>query len=342
MELKVEIFATGQWNGMTFEIEDLNMMAAAFNSLKEVHKVPLKLGHNEEQAVTDGQPALGWVGNVWVEGQKLIAEFVDIPEVVYTAIKNKLYKHVSVELDMGVEHKGSNYTWVLSGVALLGADIPAVNTLADLTNYMSKELPFKKRVAFTAIDINKHTKEFTMNELEKAQAEVDALKAKIEANDEQTAIFAKDKVEADSKIAKFEAKEAADVIEAETAYFAKAKTNMTEKLEEMVKSEIITPAQREKFMADFKDDKSVIERLDFTLDILSEGVSNKGLDTDEHGKHIKSENKDDEGKSPDVIFSQRINELLVKDTSLTFMSARTMVMKADPELATAYHNMNDK
>lgn len=341
MELDVEIFAVGQWNGMNFETEDLNMMASSFSSLKEVHKVPLKFGHNEEQPFTDGQPALGWVEKVWVEGTKLMAKFVDIPDVVYKAIENKLYKNVSVELDMGVEHKGSQYTWVLSGVALLGADIPAVNTLADLTNYMSRdELSFKKRVAFTAINITKQTEEFSMNELEEAQAEIAALKAKNKAQDEQLATFSKEKVKDEASIAAFKAKEEADKLEAEAAYFAKAKVDMTNTLEELVKSETITPAQREKFTADFKEDKDVIERLNFTLDILKVGVEGtKGMDTDEHTKGNDMK-KDDEGKAPDEILMSRINEVREKSPSIEFTAARNIVMKADPELATAYHNMN--
>ena len=343
MDLTVEIFAIGQWNGMTFDKEDLNMMAAAFNSLKEVHKVPLKFGHNDEQPFTDGQPALGWVSEVWVDGTKLMAKFVDIPEVVYTAMQNKLYKHVSVELDMGVEHKGSYYTWVLSGVALLGADIPAVNTLADLTSYMGKnnELSFKKRVAFTAININKQTEEFDMNELEKAQAEIAALKAENEAKDEKIVNFTKDKVELESKVTEFKAKEEADAKEAEKAYFAKAKSDMVETLEVLVKSGTITPAQREKFTADFKEDKSVIERLNFTLDVLKAGEEgSKGFDKTEHGKGNEVENEEDEGKTPDEILMSRISAMQEKEPSLSFSVARNKVMKADPKLATAYVNMN--
>jgi len=340
MDLKAEIFAIGQWNGMSFEVEDLNMMAAAFNSLKEVHKVPLKFGHNDEQPFTDGQPALGWVEEVYVEGTKLMAKFVDIPEVVYTAMQNKLYKNVSVELDMGVEHKGSQYTWVLSGVALLGADIPAVNTLADLTSYMSKEeLSFKKRVAFTAININKQTEEFTMNELEKAQAEIAALNAKNEALEAQTAKFSKEKVEDDAAIAKFKADEAKREEEAEKLFFATAKTDLTTNLDALVKSQTITPAQREKFMADFKEDKGVIERLNFTLDVLSAGTEGtNGMDTNEHANNTI--NKDDEGKSPDEILMSRMKAVQEKDPKMSFSAARNLVMQADSELAKAYINMN--
>lgn len=150
--LDAEIFAVGFWNGWDFTVDDLRDIVIAFDSLKEIHKVPLKMGHNDEQPMTDGQPSLGWVENIWVAGNKLMARFSNIPEIVYKAFKQKLYKHVSIELDSGVQHKGSYYSMVLSGVALLGADIPAVNTLSDLTAFMSKDnLVFKERIAFTAI-----------------------------------------------------------------------------------------------------------------------------------------------------------------------------------------------
>lgn len=343
MDLEVEVFAVGTWNGMPFEKGDLLVIADSFNSLKEVHDVPLKFGHNDEQKMTDGQPALGWVGELFVKGEKLMAKFIDMPKIVHDAMKKKLYKHVSIELEYGVEHKGSVYDLVLSGVALLGADIPAVNTIADLTSYMSKDpLSFKKRVAFTAININKKEEDFNMGALEDAQAKIATLEAEGKAKDAKLKTFTKDKVDSDSKIAEFEAKEAKKVEDEEIAYFAKAKTDMTSKLEQMVKDEVITPAQREKFTAEYSDDKSVIERLEFTLNVLSEGAKGtKGMDTTEHGKDT-IDDKDDEGKLPDEILMTRVNVLLEKDTSLNFTSARNRVMKADPVLAEAYRDMNDQ
>ena len=342
MDLEVEIFAVGKWNGMTFDVADLEAMAASHAALKEVHDVPLKFGHNKEQPITDGQPSLGWVEEVLVKGDKLFAKFIDMPKIVYDAMKAKLYKHVSIELDMGVNHKGNSYDLVLSGVALLGADIPAVNTLADLTNYMSKneKLSFDKRVAFTAINIKQQTEEFSMNELEKAQAEIVALTAKKDALEESVINFSKGKVDSDTKIAEFEAKELADKKEAETAFFAKAKADLTTSLEDLVKSETITPAQREKFMADYKDEKGAIESMNFTLGVLAAGTKGtKGMDSNEDANNTNV-NKDDEGKEPDEILMTRISKLQEKDTTLNFTSARNIVFKAEPELAQAYRDMN--
>ncbi len=152
-EQDAEIFAVGTWNGYPFTVEDLEAIAANFEALKEVRKVPLKLGHDEDQPLTDGMPALGWVDKVWVEGEKLLAHFIDLPDVVGDAIASRAYRTVSVELDMDARHKGQDYKYVLSGVALLGATLPAVNNLADLTEYLSQTGPAGgRRMVFTAIN----------------------------------------------------------------------------------------------------------------------------------------------------------------------------------------------
>ena len=151
-KLTAEIFAVGKWNGMPFTKDDLASIAKNFDSFRDLLKVPLKFGHNDEQPMTDGQPALGWVDRVWIDGDKLMAEFADMPSKVMDAIRKKLYRKVSVELDIGVNHKGREYDYVLSGVALLGADIPAVSVLADLDHYMMRRaFSSGHRATFAAI-----------------------------------------------------------------------------------------------------------------------------------------------------------------------------------------------
>lgn len=115
-------------------------------------KIPLKFGHNSEQPLTDGQPALGWVSHVYREGKKLLADFVDMPSVVYDAIKKGIYKFVSVELLGDVTADTRVIPWVLDAVALLGADPPAVGNLKDLqqlTMARGSGLQGRRRVAFT-------------------------------------------------------------------------------------------------------------------------------------------------------------------------------------------------
>ena len=106
-----EIFAIGKWNGMDFDESDLDDIVENFNRLNEIHRVPLKFGHNKEQAITDGQPAIGWVSSVMHQNGKLFADFTDLPRTVFEAIKKKMYRTVSVELLFDVDHNGNRYAW---------------------------------------------------------------------------------------------------------------------------------------------------------------------------------------------------------------------------------------
>jgi hypothetical protein len=98
----------------------IDALVSSFDALNLSRKVPLKLGHNDKQPVTDGQPALGWVSRVWRDGTKLMADFVDVPEVIFEAIRKKLYKTVSIEAARDVQAGTRRLPWVLEAVALLG------------------------------------------------------------------------------------------------------------------------------------------------------------------------------------------------------------------------------
>ena len=334
--LDAEVFAVGTWNGMPFEKTDLNSMAAAFNSLADVHKVPLKFGHNDDQPMTDGQPAIGWVDKVWVEAGKLMAHFTDLPKVVYHAIEKKLYNHVSVELDMGVEHKGSYYPWVLSGVALLGADIPAVNTLSDLQAYMSRDgLRFSKRLAFTAVSINNGGS--TMTTEAELQAQLDAERAKNKALSDQNATFSKDKVELEGKIASLEADKSQRDEADKKAKFSAAKDTLVKDMDDLVKAKVITPAQREKYSAGIVEgDQDSLERVRFAVNVAKEGsaVADPGA-----GSSAQNDNSDESGKSPDTILVDRTHKYM-RENNVSFSAAKARVMEQDPQLAAEYRDMN--
>lgn len=149
----VEIFSLGTHNGMEFKDADLDAIVSSFDALNKASRVPLKFGHNDAQPITDGQPALGWVEQVRRVGAKILADFTDVPTIVFEAIRKGLYKQVSIELLKDFSREGSRYPWVLDAVALLGADIPAVKGLRDLqTLMMARQLPnvrFASAAAFT-------------------------------------------------------------------------------------------------------------------------------------------------------------------------------------------------
>ena len=139
----------GVWNGVEITHADLDDIVSNFAELQPTGRVPLKLGHNDAQPMTDGQPALGWIERVYRQGEKLMADFKDMPSVVYDAIKAGLYKSVSVELFKDVATPGGLRSWVLDAVALLGADIPAVSGLKDLQALtLSKRSEFRRAGAY--------------------------------------------------------------------------------------------------------------------------------------------------------------------------------------------------
>ena len=138
--IEAEIFSTGVWNEEEFTAEDLSQIAANFQRLKSELKPPLKFGHDENQNLLnqrDGDPALGWVEQLRVVGDKLVATFAGIPEVVYQAIQSRRYRRVSAEIFFNVRHRGKSLGKALKAVALLGADLPAVTNLEDLTCYLT-------------------------------------------------------------------------------------------------------------------------------------------------------------------------------------------------------------
>lgn len=124
----VEIFAAGTWNGDTYTEKDLDEMVTAF---KEVgFEPPLKLGHQEK----DGQPAFGWIDRIYRQGKKLLADFKELPQKVYEALKRGNYKRVSAEIYWNYRKGEKVFPRVLKAVALLGGDIPAVTDLEAIGN----------------------------------------------------------------------------------------------------------------------------------------------------------------------------------------------------------------
>ncbi len=129
----VELMQVGvKANGIEFTADDLQGIADAYRALGLDGKVPLKLGHNDQQPLTDGKPALGWARNLRVVADRLVADFVDVPKLIYDGFKTGRYKNVSVELLKNVQAGTRIIPWVVDAVALLGADQPAFGNLRDL------------------------------------------------------------------------------------------------------------------------------------------------------------------------------------------------------------------
>lgn len=114
--------------------DQLRAMAAAAAELGDELRPPAKIGH-------DGSaPRVGWLDNVRVseDGQKLLADVRDVPKRFAGLVKAGAYRARSAELARVTSQKtGKTYDWAVSGLAWLGAKLPAVKTLADLDNVVA-------------------------------------------------------------------------------------------------------------------------------------------------------------------------------------------------------------
>lgn len=159
----VEILKIGRWHGTgcpprgcEFTAEDLDEIATAYAATAEVLRPPVKLGHTDQQKLlqADGLPAAGWLSNIRRDGEKLLADLRAVPKRIADLIDVGAYRNRSIELNDDFEVGGKKYPLVATGLALLGVDIPAVETLADITAlYASRALSLPEEgraVMFTA------------------------------------------------------------------------------------------------------------------------------------------------------------------------------------------------
>jgi hypothetical protein len=136
----VEIFSTGKWNGDVYNAADLDKMVAAFNELKNNWEPVAKAGHEDGQQNDGatrrlfGAPALGYVESLSRNGEKLMANFKDVPRRFAQLIKAGTYKKISSEIYWNYKNpaNGKVYPRVLRAVAFLGAEIPAVTNLREI------------------------------------------------------------------------------------------------------------------------------------------------------------------------------------------------------------------
>jgi hypothetical protein len=186
------ILATGVWNDTKFEDTDLDDILTNFNELNGYRNVPCKLGHTDKQKILqeDGLPAAGWITELKKVGNKLIAKIDNVPSKIKELIENKAYRDVSVELLKNYKDKntGKSYKWLLTAVALLGVDAPAVKGLGDFValygeisedNIININFNELNSSISNATTIN-NIEEEKMDELEMLKKENDTLKQEIE------------------------------------------------------------------------------------------------------------------------------------------------------------------
>jgi len=132
--------------GCSFTAEDLDAIVQCYWATREARIPPVKLGHDADQQIVqkDGYPAAGWVANLRRLGDKLYADLLDVPKQLADLIRAGAYRFVSVELERDMEVGGVSYPTALTGLALLGADLPAVDSLKGLaTLYQTLQLELR-------------------------------------------------------------------------------------------------------------------------------------------------------------------------------------------------------
>lgn len=140
----LEIFSTGKWNGDDYSQTDLQAMVDAFP--KVGFEPTAKAGHEDGQdnpakaKMVFGAPALGYVKNLYVKGNKLMADLRGIPAKFGALVKAGAYRRVSAEIYWNYKaHDGTVYPRVLKSVAFLGAEIPALPNLAAVEALYDKK-----------------------------------------------------------------------------------------------------------------------------------------------------------------------------------------------------------
>jgi hypothetical protein len=339
----VEIFAVGTWRGsktVTVTSADLDAMIESFNSLNatvEGFRPPVKLGHTEQQKFWGGKsgaPALGFVEKIWRVGDKVLANFSDVPDALIDMVKRRLYNTVSIEMYSAIEHAGKKFKNVLSAVAFLGAELPAVKGLQELSASL-----FESAAPELKLEFSEKIEMFTQEQVDSLiKAAVEKAKAEFEAARAAELKKLQDEV-ADSK-AKFEASEKAKAtVEAALATF---KTDAEAKeIESMVQKAIdegkVLPKQKDEVIAMASamrgqkvkfgaEEKSGVDVFKAYLDGLPKAV--------EFGERGAANGKDQNKMAGDKV-SKMATERAAKD-KIEYASAVQLVLAENPELKAQY------
>ena len=119
--MEFEILKTGKFlssNGQEKEFSQTDLENIASSYDPSVSEAPLVIGHPKTN-----DPAYGWIENLKVTGDRLIAKAKQVVPEFLDAVKNGLFKKRSVSLTQDGK---------LRHVGFLGAELPAVKGLKDL------------------------------------------------------------------------------------------------------------------------------------------------------------------------------------------------------------------
>lgn len=233
-----EVFQVGKWNGKEFTKTDLQGVVDAFNATKNELKPFVKLGHDENQKLLqkDGYPSAGWVDDLKLVGNKIVATVKDVPKVIADLINKKAYARASSEFFVNYKEK---YPLAFKAVALLGGDTPAVTSLKDVVALYVQDQEQHEQIVFSFENKN-YREDKTMD--------VETLKQQLEEANAKVAQFSSKQEELKNKEKELKEKEAQFSSELQEAkkIVDEAKTKEVEEFSsKLVEDKKILPAQKE-------------------------------------------------------------------------------------------------
>lgn len=149
--LGVELARPGTWQLASGELTVTAGMladAARYAQRPGARPAPVKLGHTDPRFAGDGEPALGWLANLRVEGSGddtvLLGDITGMPKWLAEAAPNH-WPDRSVEGWTKYVAEGETFGFVIDGLALLGVTPPGMSTIRSL-----RDLPQALGVAASA------------------------------------------------------------------------------------------------------------------------------------------------------------------------------------------------
>jgi len=127
----------------------LDQMVEAYEALQRKFHAPLKLGHTETGEAMAGQPAAGWIENIRRVGNQLVADLEHVPAKVAELMESGAFRSRSIEISPNFAIDGKIYAHVVTGLALLGAELPAVSTIDDIHDFYGDESLERQPIAAT-------------------------------------------------------------------------------------------------------------------------------------------------------------------------------------------------
>ena len=345
----VEIFGVGTWTGSRKVTVTEAMLDEMVENFSTINAIPgftpiVKLGHADAQKFfgnTSGAPNLGFISRIWREGKKLLADFSNIPDALLELIAKRRYNSLSIEIYPRMEHDGKTFSNVLTAVALLGAELPAVKGLKELASSLFADVFEHEGERLELKQENDMTFTQEQHDALVAAAVKVAVDAAVEkfADERTTLTAAKDAAEAAAVAEKARADKAiADAALAERAAF---EAEVATVIDAAIAEGKIVPAQKDAataFMLNmgksvkFGDkEQSPTAIFKSFCDAMPKGVVKFG----EQGNSTPAKDGSG-GTAADEVHSKTNVALAASDGKLTYATAMQAVLTADPDLKARY------